>query len=188
MVISRLASGGYRRTAQHGDLTGPAFDTLGDVWAFGDTALAIGTHGEADAFQECNRRYGDDCGDRWGIQSAYRAAGGERWKRAYALEAVGGEEPRLRFARGGPAIEPWRDRVLAIGLDGASPLALHASTDGLDWQRLRPRDQFPDMGRGFIHMFFVDGDLAIVSGSVDPVGDDSELEFRYFMHVGTLTP
>ncbi len=174
------------RLDRGGDLSGRTFDTLTDAWAFGDTALAIGTHGEADAYHECIRLYGGDCGTQWGVETAYRSVDGAPWQREYAVEEVGGEQPRLSFARGGADIEPWRDGLLALGLDGESPLALHASTDGLTWERSSPRKQLPELGHGFIGTFFVDGDLAIVSGTVEPIGDDSDQE--YFLQVGTITP
>lgn len=174
------------RLDRGGDLTGRTFDTLADVWAFGDTALAIGIHGEPDAYHECIRLYGGDCGNQWGVETAYRSVDGTPWQREYAVEEVGGKQPRLSFAGGGADIEPWRDGLLALGLDGESPLALHASTDGLTWERSSPREQLPELGDGFISTFFVDGDLAIVSGIIEPIGGDSDQE--YFMQVGTITP
>jgi len=130
--------------------------------------------------------YGGDCGNQWGVQTAYRSVAGRAWQRAYRVEAEAGQAPRLGFAPGGPAIASWRDGLVAIGLDGASPLALHASTDGLRWERSRPLEQLPDLGHGFITTFIVDGDTAIVSGTIEPPGDQSVQD--YFLQVGTITP
>jgi hypothetical protein len=47
-------------------------------------------------------------------------------------------------------------------------------------------EQLPDLGHGFITTFFVDGDTAIVSGAIEPPGDQSVQD--YFLQVGTITP
>lgn len=178
--------GGAWQRDPGGDLTGRSYDTLAHVWGFGDSALAVGTRGEVETFRECIRMYGGDCGNQWGVQTVYRSVAGRARQRAYRVEGEAGQAPRLGFARGGPAIASWRDGLVAIGLDGASPLALHASTDGLRWDRSRPLEQLPDLGHGFITTFFVDGDTAIVSGAIEPPGDQSVQD--YFLQVGTITP
>lgn len=175
------------RLDRGGDLTGPSYDALAYVWAVGDTALAIGTHGTADTYDECNRLFGGDCGTQWGVHTVHRSVDGGPWQLEYAVEPQDGRRPRLDLARGGAWIQPWRRGLVAIAKDGDSPLALHFSADGLIWERSRPRDQFPeDMGYGSISTFLVDGDMAIVSGTVEPRDDPYTQDF--FLQVGTITP
>lgn len=153
------------------------------MWTYGEGALAIGQHGDADDFRECIRLYGGDCGNSWAVDTVYRSVNGF-WTREYPVAHRADRTPRLDLA--GRAIAPWRDGLVAIGEDRDSPLALHASSDGLRWERSWPRDQFPDLGHGYITTFVVDGDLAIVSGTIEPVGDQSVQ--TYFLQVGTIEP
>ena len=178
--------GGAWQRDPGGDLTGRSYDTLAHVWGVGDSALAVGTRGEVET-----------SGSASGCTAATAATSGASKRPIAPSPGVPGsgpiawkpklaKAPRLGFAPGGPAIASWRDGLVAIGLDGASPLALHASTDGLRWDRSRPLEQLPDLGHGFITTFIVDGDTAIVSGTIEPPGDQSVQD--YFLQVGTITP
>ncbi len=96
-------------------------------------------------------------------------------------------KPTDRRDYGLPAA-PSHDGVMAWWRSVKTGLAaaLHASSDGLRWERSWPHVQFPDLGHGFITTFFVDGDLAIVSGTIEPRGEDSVQES--FLQVGTIAP